>query len=726
METANLQIKVGTTGVPKAERDLNRLEKQAGKTEHASNNMGQTFKTVGAAIGTYFSVQAVMGILNTADSFNLLQKRVERLSDSSEDAAEKYEALTDIAVESGADLKTTIKLWENLDQTLGELGKSDADIMQLTDTLNKLGVIGASSNEEMSASMRQFGQAMAGGVLRAEEFNSVIENTPEVARALARGLNMSMGDMRQAMLDGELTADVVFNALMSQTDSVNTEFDKMPRTIAQASEALRTNFGNAVAELDQKIGASTGFVKFLDSLADGADRFGESIKLWDLNSAKSELGQLNIELQKQQTLVDNLQKTVDAGGFGGVFAQGKLEDEAEKLDAIKQKVSEARALVDSEQKKLVIETELVTTTTTNSNSNSNSNQTSTVISAPDTLSVDEKRAEERAARELEIQQEQSAQWLENVRQRIMSEEELLYEKENKDLETLNSYRDQKLLSEQEYLDAALAINQNYTEEHAALNAERAENDKSTLQSFIEDAESKMGTFEGMWGDVFSNFTSGFADATADAIVDGDNFGDAMAGIAKGLAKNMIAALVEIGAQKLVLAALEKTLGLTSATGYVAAITSEATAQTAMAGLNAFAATAAIPIVGPGLAPAAAAAATATAAPFAAAAISAAAGGLAGARSHGGQVVGGASYLVGEFGPEVLTMPSGSKSGAITPNHQLNGGATNTVTLSPSIVVESGASQSDDAFLAENISAQVFSMILQDINNGGVLSRSLRR
>ena len=721
MDTANLQIRISTSGAPRAERDLNRLERQAGRTERASDGMEQAFKSAGAAIGAYFSVQAVMGILNTADSFNLLQKRVERLSDSSEDAAEKYEELTDIAVESGTDLKTVIGLWENLSRTLGEMGKSDADVLQLTETLNKLGVIGASSTEEIASSMRQFGQAMAGGVLRAEEFNSVMESTPEVARALAEGLGMSMGELRQAMNDGALTADVVFNALMSQTDSINAEFDKMPRTIAQASEALRTNFGNAVAELDQKIGASTGFVKFLDSLAESAERFGESVKLWDLNSAKSELGQLNIELQKQQALVDNLQKTVDAGGFGGVFAQGKLEDEAEKLDAIKQKVSEARALVDSEQKKLIIETELVTTTTTNNNSN----QTTTVVSAPDTLSADEKRAEERAARELEIQQEQSAQWLENVRQRIMSEEELLYEKENKDLETLNSYRDQKLLSEQEYLDAALAINQNYTEEHAALNAERAENDKSTLQSFIEDAESKMGTFEGMWGNVFSNFTSGFADATADAIVDGDNFGDAMAGIAKGLAKNMIAALVEIGAQKLVLAALEKTLGLTSATGYVAAITSEATAQTAMAGLNAFAATAAIPIVGPGLAPAAAAAATATAAPFAAAAISAAAGGLAGARSHGGQVVGGASYLVGEFGPEVLTMPSG-KSGSITPNHQLNGGATNTVTLSPSIVVESGASQSDDAFLAENISAQVFNMILQDINNGGVLSRSLRR
>ncbi|WP_299726860.1 tape measure protein [uncultured Endozoicomonas sp.] len=718
-ETANLQIRVESKGTKQAERELKGLEKQSARTEQASDKLAGSVKAAGGAIAGYFTVQAAIGVLKTADSFNLLQKRVERLANSAVDGKVKYKALTDIAIKTGSDLKTTIGLWENLDQTLGELGKSDADIIKLTENLNKLGIIGASSSEEMSAAMRQFGQAMAGGVLRAEEFNSIIENTPEVARAMARGMNMSMGEMRAAMLDGELTADKVFEALMSQTEYVNEEFGKMPRTIGQASEALTTNFGNAVAELDKQIGGSSFFVKFLDALSETASDVGEGFKNWDVMTAQASLNRLNIELTKQQDLVNNLKQTVEDGGMGGLFAQGRLDEESQKLDEIKARVADTKKLLKTEQDKVAVDVEISTTSTETSIKKTGGSDTG----AQDK----EDKEAERAARQLAMQKESASQWLDTIKQRNLDEVALLDEKEQQELAKLDSYREQRLISEQEYSDGMIAIGNNYSAQHAELAEARLENDKSNLQLFIEDAEAQMQTFEGMWGNVFTNFTEGFANATADAIVDGEDFGDAMAGVASGLAKSMIAALIEIGAQKVVLAALEKTLGLTAATGYVTAVTGEATAQTAMAALNAFTSTAAIPIVGPAMAPAAAAAATAAATPMAASAIAAASSTLAGSRSHGGQVMGGSSYLVGEFGPEVLTVP-GNGAGSVTPNHKLDQGGkggVNAITLSPQIVVESGASQSNDEYLAENISAQVFNMILSDLNAGGVLSRSIR-
>ena len=62
---------------------------------------------------------------------------------------------------------------------------------------------------------------MAGGIVRAEEFNSIIENTPEIARAIAAGMGVSMGQLRQDMLAGKLTSDAVFKALLSQVGSTN-------------------------------------------------------------------------------------------------------------------------------------------------------------------------------------------------------------------------------------------------------------------------------------------------------------------------------------------------------------------------------------------------------------------------------------------------------------------------------------------------------------------------
>ncbi|WBA79548.1 tape measure protein [Endozoicomonas sp. GU-1] len=707
-ELANLQIKVESDGTQKAERELKKLESQsaktekaaegvgkggtkakkglkefetqAGRTEKASNGLERTLKGAGGAIAAYFTVQAAYGVIQTADAFNLLQERVKRLSDSAADGEEKYKALTDIAITSGSDIKETVKLWENLDQTLAEFGKSDAQVLQLTESLLKLGTIGGSSVDDMKFAMRQFGQAMAGGVMRAEEFNSIIENTPEVARTMARGMGMSIGEMRQAMLNGELTSDKVFNSLISQTERINQEFEKMPRTIPQATNALQTNFGNAIAAIDEKAGLSKFWVWVLDSTSDKFAEIAVAVETSDIRTAEADILRLNAQIAKQKELVKNLQQTVDDGGMGAIFATGRLEEESEKLKKLEAGLSgvqeELRAINDLKNEKTQKEE-----------------------------SAKADQAKKKAQAELKAKQDASAKALEQLKSQLDSEEKQILDSYNRrrvaidelvlseqtvqaagfenekalrehyhteNLARLTSENEQILQKNQELLDRKAE-----QEEAARLAAEEA--NKTSLQKFIEDAEKNAATFEGMWGNTFNNFTSSFGRATADAIVDGEDFGDAMMGVAQGLAKSMIAALVEIAAQKMVLWGLEKTLGVSAAASNVAAVSSQAATQVAMAGLNAFASTAAIPIVGPAMAPAAAAAATAVASPMAAAAIAAAAGGIAGARSHGGQVMGGSTYLVGEHGPELLTMP-GSGAGSITPNHKLNQGGGTVVNI----------------------------------------------
>ena len=143
--------------------------------------------------------------------------------------------------------------------------------------MNKLGVIGGSSVDDMRNSLRQFGQSMASGVIRAEEFNSIIEDTPEIARAIAAGMSVSMGQLRQDMQDGKLTSDAVFKALLSQVGATSDAFAKMPRTVAQAMGQMANNFQVVVGELNKASGATAAIASVMDIATGGMDSFSSSM-----------------------------------------------------------------------------------------------------------------------------------------------------------------------------------------------------------------------------------------------------------------------------------------------------------------------------------------------------------------------------------------------------------------------------------------------------------------
>ncbi|HEL5213263.1 TPA: tape measure protein [Klebsiella pneumoniae] len=147
----------------------------------------------------------------------------------------------------------------------------------MTATLQKIGTIGGSSAEEMSNALRQFGQSMAKGVIQAEEFNSVIEQMPELARQIAAGLGISIGDLRKRMLEGKLTAQDALNAIQSQSRSVNAEFEKMPVSIDRAKNSLDVAFKNAINDLNQAIGLTTTLAGLMQSVADNLNYYNNNV-----------------------------------------------------------------------------------------------------------------------------------------------------------------------------------------------------------------------------------------------------------------------------------------------------------------------------------------------------------------------------------------------------------------------------------------------------------------
>lgn len=268
---------------------LDKMGRQGNKAAGEMGYLKSALSGVASAITVALVVDYAKAFLTVADSITQLQSRISRLSSDSASAISTFEALSSIASSTGASLKETAKLWETLTSALKSTGATNSQILTLTDTLQKIGRVGGSSSEEMANALRQFGQSIASGTVRAEEFNSILEQMPELARQIAAGLGMSMGELRQAMLAGKLSAQDALNAIMKQTSAVNDEFGKLPRTMDQASNSLTISLQNLIGKMNDAMGASTAMVKIIDSISAAIDKLSgktdtASQKIADLTS----------------------------------------------------------------------------------------------------------------------------------------------------------------------------------------------------------------------------------------------------------------------------------------------------------------------------------------------------------------------------------------------------------------------------------------------------------
>ena len=252
-DIAQLGIEIDTRKLKSGEKDLAAFANSA--------------KTATSAVMALVGAASASQLIKIADGYAQMEAKVSRYTKSQIEANNVLQQLTGYANKSGSAVSDAVNVFNSLTASLESVGASKNQILTVTEEINKLGVIGGSSVDDMRNSMRQFGQSMAGGIVRAEEFNSIIENTPEIARAIAAGMGVSIGQLRQDMLAGKLTSDAVFKALLSQVGTTNDAFAKMPRSVAQAMGQISNNFQVVVGELNKTTGATATLAAGLDSFS---------------------------------------------------------------------------------------------------------------------------------------------------------------------------------------------------------------------------------------------------------------------------------------------------------------------------------------------------------------------------------------------------------------------------------------------------------------------------
>ncbi len=237
----------------------------------------------------------------TAEAYQRLEARMRDATRATGDYAKVMAQLTAISNANGVDLEESVGLFQSLARSAPELGATTAEMLKLTDLVQKLGVIGGASTQAMSAGLMQLSQGLAAGTLRAEEMNSLLENLPAVAEAIARGLGMSVGELRAAVLEGKVLSEQVLRALLSQAGDVEKRFKQVGDTISAAATAAANEWARAWSNIDQALGLSDLLAASMRGVAAAGSAIADALdpKKLSIAAVKAEIDALQDQLASQ-------------------------------------------------------------------------------------------------------------------------------------------------------------------------------------------------------------------------------------------------------------------------------------------------------------------------------------------------------------------------------------------------------------------------------------------
>lgn len=213
------------------------------------------------------------GVVAYADSWLELSNRLKLINDDSAGVARATEAVFQISQEARTEVEATADTYFRYGRSVDALRDDQERLAAVTLLTSKAVAISATSAESARAALFQFGQGLSADALRGQELNSVLEQTPRLAKALADGLGIAQGELKRFATEGNLTAQAVVEALESQASKINAEFALTGSTIGQAITRFQNALGRAVDLFFNQSGASSGLVRLIGQVTDAITDF---------------------------------------------------------------------------------------------------------------------------------------------------------------------------------------------------------------------------------------------------------------------------------------------------------------------------------------------------------------------------------------------------------------------------------------------------------------------
>ncbi|EJF5174069.1 tape measure protein [Salmonella enterica] len=310
----------------KSAQQLAQQQTKAGNAASKSTSQFNGLATAAKGLGAIFAARQILewgtAFVTVADNINLLQSRINLYTKSQQETNQVFGQLQEISNRAGVSLQETAQTFTQFAAAGKDMGVSNQQVLQLVQNLQTMARVSGASGEGASAAIYQLSQAFASGRLQGDEFRSVAEQMPIILDILSKKLGVTRGELRQMATDGKLNSDVLL-MLSGDFSELDAQAAKLPRTVAQASDALMNNLGVAADALNDKLGLSQGVAKSIDGVSQALDYWTK--RLNGTTTEVDELGrQLSIQngtLQRQQAAYDDLS---DKTGMYGKYLQDQI------------------------------------------------------------------------------------------------------------------------------------------------------------------------------------------------------------------------------------------------------------------------------------------------------------------------------------------------------------------------------------------------------------------
>lgn len=270
MANERIVIEVSEKGSRVVSRKISDIGKSA-QTSQGSLKLLQRslgFLSAGAVIG---------GLVKLADSFTNIQNRIKTVTTGTAQLNAVTQQLFEIANRTRSSYEGTAEVYARTALAVKELGISQQQTLQFSESLNQAVILSGASAQEASNAMIQLSQGLASGTLRGDELRSVLEQLPVVADVISKELGITRGELREMGKEGKITADIILEAFKNAKDELAEGFANTVPTIGQSFQVLRNQIVRTIGELDKASGVSTALAKTILFLAKNIDTVARSV-----------------------------------------------------------------------------------------------------------------------------------------------------------------------------------------------------------------------------------------------------------------------------------------------------------------------------------------------------------------------------------------------------------------------------------------------------------------
>jgi len=242
--------------------------------------VGAGFRAAARAATALAAALSFRELVRTADTFNQIQNSLRIVTDSTEELAVANERLFEIAQQTRTPLQATAELFSRASIAADELGASQEELFRLTEITGQALAVQGGSAAESAGALRQLSQSFSSGIVRAEEFNSILEGAFPLAQAAARGFGetgVSVGQLRNLVVEGKVSSEEFFEAILKGGEGLEEQFSQTVPTVGQALTVLNNAFVSFVGQVDEASGASSVLATFLIDIAGVLGTLGDAL-----------------------------------------------------------------------------------------------------------------------------------------------------------------------------------------------------------------------------------------------------------------------------------------------------------------------------------------------------------------------------------------------------------------------------------------------------------------